>query len=89
MFIVGSIIWCWLQVSVLIIVPPIAVDLTCRRSIIDRAAFSSVHTAIVSAATLSPNVQRQLQHRTGIRRVQQGENHTRAYTFTRMHPRAC
>ncbi|KAI0222583.1 putative 4-coumarate--CoA ligase 1 [Lamellibrachia satsuma] len=59
------------KVNVLIIVPPIAVDITRRAATIDQAAFASVHTAILSATTLSPYIQLQLQLYTGIRRVQQ------------------
>ena len=58
------------QATVLIVVPPIAVDITQLAQPRDRVAFASVHTIISGAAPLSPDFLRKLKRLTGIRRVQ-------------------
>jgi len=58
------------QATVLIVVPPIAVDITQLAEAGDRTAFASVHTIISGAAPLSPDFLRKLKRLTGIRRVQ-------------------
>ncbi|KAK2157123.1 hypothetical protein NP493_1903g00022 [Ridgeia piscesae] len=58
------------KATVLIVVPPIAVDITQLAEAGDRTAFASVHTIISGAAPLSPDFLRKLKRLTGIRRVQ-------------------
>ena len=56
----------------LLVVPPIAVDMMRAAAAGDRAAFASVHTVLCGAAVLSADMERQLKYNTGIQRVQQG-----------------
>ena len=66
---------CLCQVTVVALVPPIALDLVLLTEAGDRTAFASVHTIICGAAPLSADVERQLKRRTGAVRVQQGKTH--------------
>ena len=56
----------------LVMVPPIAVDMMWAAAAGDRAAFASVHTFLCLAAVLSAYMERRLKYNTGIQRVQQG-----------------
>ena len=58
----------------LVVVPPIAVDMMRAAAAGDRAAFASVHTVLCGAAVLSADMERQLNYSTGIQRVQQGNS---------------
>ncbi|KAK2157124.1 hypothetical protein NP493_1903g00006 [Ridgeia piscesae] len=57
--------------TVLVLVPPIAVDIMQRAEAGERTAFASVHTIISSGDALSADFLRKLQQLTDIRRVQQ------------------
>ena len=66
---------CLRQVTVVTVVPPIAVDMLLSTEAGDRTAFASVHTIICGAAPLSADLERQLRRNTGVVRVQQGKTH--------------
>ncbi|KAI0224038.1 4-coumarate--CoA ligase-like 5 [Lamellibrachia satsuma] len=59
------------KATVLVVVPPIAVDMMRAAAAGDRAAFASVHTVLCGAAVLSADMERRLKYNTGIQRVQQ------------------
>ncbi|KAK2166480.1 hypothetical protein NP493_1319g02006 [Ridgeia piscesae] len=59
------------KVTIVAIVPPIAVDILLLTEAGDRTAFASVHTIICGAAPLSADLERQLKRNTGVVRVQQ------------------
>ena len=64
---------CLFQVTVLAVVPPIALDMLLWAEDGDRSAFASVHTISCGAAPLSADLERQLKRNTGAVRVQQGK----------------
>ena len=66
---------CLRQVTILMVVPPIAVDILLLAEAGDRTAFASVHTIISGAAPLSTDLERQLKRKTGVVRVQQGKTY--------------
>ncbi|KAK2157121.1 hypothetical protein NP493_1903g00004 [Ridgeia piscesae] len=59
------------KVTIVSVVPPIAVDILLLTEAGDRTAFASVHTIICGAAPLSADLERQLKRNTGVVRVQQ------------------
>ncbi|KAI0222578.1 putative 4-coumarate--CoA ligase 3 [Lamellibrachia satsuma] len=59
------------KATVLVVVPPIAVDMMRAAAAGDRAAFASVHTVLCGAAVLPADMERRLKYNTGIQRVQQ------------------
>ncbi|KAI0217968.1 4-coumarate--CoA ligase 1 [Lamellibrachia satsuma] len=68
------------KATVLVVVPPIAVDMMRAAAAGDRAAFASVHTVQCGAAVLSADMERQLKYKTGIQRVQQAYGMTETGT---------